>query len=180
MLCRVTEPVSFGILGRLKVVAAGRELSIPRAKQRALLAALLLARGRAISVTALVDSLWGPTPAATADHLIKVYVSDLRARLREIGLDDRLVTESPGYRLTVLDGELDADRFEALVSDPGAPVGTLRDALGLPTFEIAGHTLYKRLALIAERGVVSQVFYPVFPPDRNAADVVAALRATVS
>jgi peroxiredoxin len=56
----------------------------------------------------------------------------------------------------------------------------LRDELGLPTFEIAGHTLYKRLALIAERGVVVRVFYPVFPPDRNASDVVAALRATVS
>jgi peroxiredoxin len=60
------------------------------------------------------------------------------------------------------------------------PYLRLRDELGLPTFEIAGHTLYKRLALIAERGVVVRVFYPVFPPDRNAADVVAALRATVS
>ena len=64
-----------------------------------------------------------------------------------------------------------------VLSDPEL---RLRDALGLPTFELAGHTLYKRLALIAERGVVTQVFYPVFPPDRNAADVLAALRATVS
>lgn len=61
-----------------------------------------------------------------------------------------------------------------ILSDPEL---RLRDELGLPTFEIAGHTLYKRLALIAERGVVSHVFYPVFPPDRNAADVVAWLRA---
>ncbi len=51
----------------------------------------------------------------------------------------------------------------------------LRDALGLPTFEIAGMTLYKRLALVAEGGTVVKVFYPVFPPDRNAADVVAWL-----
>jgi peroxiredoxin/GNAT superfamily N-acetyltransferase len=64
-----------------------------------------------------------------------------------------------------------------VLSDPEL---RLHDELGLPTFEIAGHTLYKRLALIAEGGVVSEVFYPVFPPDRNAADVVAALRATVS
>jgi peroxiredoxin len=63
-----------------------------------------------------------------------------------------------------------------VLSDPDL---LLRDALDLPTFEIAGYTLYKRLALIAEEGVVSKVFYPVFPPDRNAADVVAALRATV-
>jgi peroxiredoxin len=53
----------------------------------------------------------------------------------------------------------------------------LRDALDLPTFEVAGHTLYKRLALIAREGVVEQVFYPVFPPDRNGGDVVAWLRA---
>jgi len=43
---------------------------------------------------------------------------------------------------------------------------------GLPTFEVEGLTLYKRLALIAERGRIVKVFYPVFPPDRNAQDVV--------
>jgi peroxiredoxin len=48
----------------------------------------------------------------------------------------------------------------------------LRDALGLPTFEVAGLVLYKRLAWIAERGRIVKVFYPVFPPDRNAGDVV--------
>ncbi len=43
---------------------------------------------------------------------------------------------------------------------------------GLPTFDVEGLTLYKRLALIAERGRIVKVFYPVFPPDRNAQDVV--------
>jgi peroxiredoxin len=61
-----------------------------------------------------------------------------------------------------------------VLSDPELLV---RDALDLPTFEIAGYTLYKRLALIAEAGVVAKVFYPVFPPDRNATDVIAWLRA---
>ena len=56
------------------------------------------------------------------------------------------------------------------------PELTLARAVGLPTFDVAGETLYKRLALVAERGEVVQVFYPVFPPDRNAADVVAWLR----
>jgi peroxiredoxin len=56
----------------------------------------------------------------------------------------------------------------------------LRDALRLPTFEIAGHTLYKRLALVARQGRIAKVFYPVFPPDRNAQDVLEWLRATVS
>jgi peroxiredoxin len=53
----------------------------------------------------------------------------------------------------------------------------LRDALGLPTFEIAGMTLYKRLAWVAERGRIVKVFYPVFPPDRNAQDVLDWLEA---
>ena len=47
--------------------------------------------------------------------------------------------------------------------------------LGLPTFDVEGLTLYKRLALIAERRTIVKVFYPVFPPDRNAEEVVAWL-----
>lgn len=61
-----------------------------------------------------------------------------------------------------------------VVADPGL---RLRDELALPTFDVAGHTLYKRLALVSEAGRIVKVFYPVFPPDRNAADVVAWLRA---
>jgi peroxiredoxin len=61
-----------------------------------------------------------------------------------------------------------------VIADPALRV---RDALRLPTFEIAGHTLYKRLAWIARDGRIERVFYPVFPPDRNAVDVVEWLRA---
>jgi peroxiredoxin len=52
----------------------------------------------------------------------------------------------------------------------------LADSLGLPTFEAAGMRLYKRLTFVAREGTILKVFYPVFPPDRNAADVVAWLR----
>jgi len=52
----------------------------------------------------------------------------------------------------------------------------LADELRLPTFEAAGMTLYKRLTLIAERGKVVKAFYPVFPPDRDAAGVLTWLR----
>jgi peroxiredoxin len=48
---------------------------------------------------------------------------------------------------------------------------------GLPTFEVGGLTLYKRLALVAKSGRIRKVFYPVFPPDRNAEDVLAWLKA---
>ncbi len=60
-----------------------------------------------------------------------------------------------------------------LIADDGL---RLRDDPGLPTFETSGLTLYKRLALVAERGQIVKVFYPVFPPDRNASEVLAWLR----
>jgi peroxiredoxin len=52
----------------------------------------------------------------------------------------------------------------------------LTRALNLPTMEVAGLTLIKRLALIVDDGRIAHVFYPVFPPDRNAADVLGWLR----
>ena len=53
---------------------------------------------------------------------------------------------------------------------------TLTNALRLPTMEVAGQTLLKRIAWIARDGVIARVFYPVFPPDKNAEEVLAALR----
>jgi len=52
----------------------------------------------------------------------------------------------------------------------------LADALGLPTFDIAGMRLYRRVTLVLEAGRIRKVFYPVFPPDRNAEEVAAWLR----
>ena len=52
----------------------------------------------------------------------------------------------------------------------------LAGALRLPTFEAAGMTLYKRLTLIVKGGTIVKSFYPVFPPDRDAAEVLAWLR----
>ena len=53
----------------------------------------------------------------------------------------------------------------------------LTTALRLPVMLVAGATLLKRMALIIEDGVIAHVFYPVFPPDRNAADVLEWLRS---
>jgi len=61
-----------------------------------------------------------------------------------------------------------------VISDPDL---RLKRELGLPTFVTSGLELYSRLAWVAEAGRIVKVFYPVFPPDRNAADVVAWLAA---
>jgi peroxiredoxin len=49
-------------------------------------------------------------------------------------------------------------------------------ALGLPTFEVAGAVLLKRVTMIIDEGSIEKVFYPVFPPDENAKEVVGWLR----
>jgi peroxiredoxin len=53
----------------------------------------------------------------------------------------------------------------------------LTRALRLPAFEVAGETLIKRLTLAIRDGEIERVWYPVFPPDRHAAEVLAALRS---
>lgn len=53
----------------------------------------------------------------------------------------------------------------------------LTKALRLPTMEVAGLTLLKRMALVIDDGRITKVFYPVFPPDRNASDVLAWLES---
>ena len=61
-----------------------------------------------------------------------------------------------------------------VVADPTRKLGA---ALRLRSFAIAGLTLYKRITLVAEDARIAKVFYPVFPPDKNAAEVVAWLEA---
>jgi peroxiredoxin len=61
-----------------------------------------------------------------------------------------------------------------VIADPERRLGA---ALDLPSFEIQGHTLYKRLTLVASNARVEKVFYPIFPPDGNAGEVLAYLRS---
>jgi peroxiredoxin len=86
--------------------------------------------------------------------------------------------ERLGARVYGLSAQSLADQHEfgarvdlpyALISDPELELAA---ALRLPTFEVEGLRLYKRITLIARRGRIEHVFYPVFPPDRNAADVI--------
>ena len=63
--------------------------------------------------------------------------------------------------------------FEVL-SDPDL---AFVHAMRLPTFEVAGMTLVKRLTLVISRGHIEKVFYPIFPPDKHAAEVMEWLRS---
>ena len=57
---------------------------------------------------------------------------------------------------------------------------TLKSQLNMPTFEVQGMELYKRVTLICVDSMIKKVFYPVFPPDRNAQDVVSWIQQNIS
>jgi peroxiredoxin len=63
--------------------------------------------------------------------------------------------------------------FAMLSDEPMALV----DALSLPTFRAGGVTLYRRLTMIVTDGVIEHVFYPIFPPNQHAQEVLDWLRA---
>ncbi len=81
-----------------------------------------------------------------------------------------LSTQTTGYQQEMV-GRLGV--LFGVLSDAG--LGLTR-ALGLPTFEAGGQVLLKRMAWVVDEGRIVKVFYPVFPPDQNAAAVLAWLR----
>jgi predicted ATPase len=101
------------VLGPVEVVGDDGPVALS-AKQRRLLAALVLAEGRACGVDELLDALWGETPPASAAKLVQVYVSQLRKALPG---PLRIVTRSGAYVLELPRELLDADRFERLVAE---------------------------------------------------------------
>ncbi len=105
--------MDFRLLGPLEVVECDRPLALGGAKQRSLLAILLLQANELVSVDRLIDLLWGAAPPATCNKSIQVYVSRLRKQLG----DERLATHAPGYVLHVEPSELDLAHFEQLVGE---------------------------------------------------------------
>jgi peroxiredoxin len=90
---------------------------------------------------------------------------------------------SHGIEVVGLSAQSAADQIEfaervhlqfPLLSDPALALAGRRR---LPTFEVAGMKLYKRVTLVVRDGRIAKVFYPVFPPDRNAAEVLAWIEA---
>lgn len=104
----------FRILGPLEVRADEGWTTIGAAKQRSVLATLLLRPGEPVSTDVLIDEVWPEKPPAKAANLVSVYMHHLRRRIGDA--DGRvLVTRAPGYQLVLGPGELDADLFAGLV-----------------------------------------------------------------
>jgi DNA-binding SARP family transcriptional activator len=135
--------MEFQVLGPLEVHRHGGRVALGPAKQRALLAILLVHANELVASDRLIEELW-PDPPQTAPNTLQVYVGRLRKAL-EPGRKQRapgelLITRPPGYLLRVGPDELDADRFERLLAegraaadarDPATAAAVLRQALGL-------------------------------------------------
>jgi peroxiredoxin len=113
---------------------------------------------------------WDAIPGARGCTPQSCAFRDHHGELRALGADVLGLSAQPGEEQAAF-----AAREQlpfALLSDPQLRLGA---ALRLPTFEAGGMTLYKRITLVAEGGTIAKALYPVFPPDRNAADVLAWL-----
>jgi peroxiredoxin len=115
---------------------------------------------------------WDDIPGARGCTPQSCGFRDHFAELRELGVAWvlGLSTQDTGYQREA------AERLHLpfpILSDAEL---NLTRALDLPTFTTSGMTLLKRMALVIDDGVIVKVFYPVFPPDKNAAEVVAWLR----
>lgn len=116
---------------------------------------------------------WDTIPGARGCTPQSCAFRDHFAELAAVGAQHvfGLSTQDPAYQREA------ADRLclpFALLSDER--LAFAREAR-LPTMEVEGDVLLKRVTLIVRNGVVEHVFYPVFPPDRNASDVIDWLRA---
>ncbi len=106
--------MEFLLLGPLEVWEDRRCISIRGAKQRALLALLLLSANEVVSRDRLIGELWGERSPGTAEHSLDHQVSRLRKLL---GATDVLVTKAGGYVLNVEPEQIDASRFEHLLAE---------------------------------------------------------------
>jgi peroxiredoxin len=114
---------------------------------------------------------WDETPGARGCTPQSLAFRDHRAELAALGAD---VVGMSAQTLADQEEFAAREHIPYPVADPDL---RLAAALNLPTFEIAGMRLYRRITLIVRAGSIEHVFYPVFPPDRNAADVTAWLQA---
>ncbi|MCP2337739.1 BTAD domain-containing putative transcriptional regulator [Actinomadura rupiterrae] len=125
----------FNVLGPLEVRRGGRAVPRGTPKVRAVLSVLLSRAGRTVPVDAIHEALWRDAPPRSAAKNVHGYVHALRHTI----LDDpgRIERHGAAYRLVVHPGELDADRFEALVregrtaNDPEEAASLFRTALDL-------------------------------------------------
>jgi predicted ATPase/DNA-binding SARP family transcriptional activator len=105
----------FEVLGPLRVLDDGVAVDLGGPRQRRVLAVLLAAAPDGVSVDRLVEEVWADDPPATASHVVRTYVSNLRA-----ALGDRIVSDGHRYRLDTGGDEVDASELERRLAHAGS------------------------------------------------------------
>ncbi|MFG2666544.1 BTAD domain-containing putative transcriptional regulator [Streptomyces sp. NPDC048387] len=125
----VGERLDFGILGPLVVGVGERTLPPGGARQRTVLALLLLSPGRIVALDVLVHEVWGDQPPATARTQIAIVVAALRKAFRSEGVADEVIgTAHPGYLLRAAEHRLDGAVFTGLVAEAQTAIRERRPA----------------------------------------------------
>src|SRR2546423_11656174 len=101
------------ILGPREARGPAGTISLGGPRQRAVLAGLLLAHDRVVSLDAVVDAIWGPNPPRTARRQVQNQVSALRLAFASCGAELPVSTRPAGYLLRLEPGQLDAAAFAA-------------------------------------------------------------------
>lgn len=135
----VPEGLRFCLLGPLVVYSRGQAVTIGGARQRIVLATLLLESGRVLPTERLITVVWDDCPPTTARTQIHISISKLRSRLAALGMPDAIATHEAGYLIRVPDEALDITTFRRLVArarqaradDLPTAASTMRQALGL-------------------------------------------------
>jgi WD40 repeat protein/DNA-binding SARP family transcriptional activator/class 3 adenylate cyclase len=139
--------LSFRVLGPLEIERDGRAVAVSGPKERLVLAVLLTSAGRAVSVDALVDAVWGERPPRTAERTIHAYIARLRRALEPRhqpgGTLTVIETVGRGYRLAIDPDQLDAGRFEQVA-------GSGADQLGAGDAAVAATVATALSAALAE------------------------------
>jgi DNA-binding SARP family transcriptional activator len=107
--------IEFSLLGSLVVRSGDKTLTVPRGKQRVLLAALLLDANKVVPMSTLSEAMWGTEPPPSAEMTIRNYVKRLRQVLQGAG-HGRISTHPRGYSIRVEPAELDLARFGDLLT----------------------------------------------------------------
>ncbi|WP_206796099.1 AfsR/SARP family transcriptional regulator [Amycolatopsis sp. MtRt-6] len=107
----------FGVLGPIGVWHDGRRLDVGSPQQRGVLALLLLAEGRQVTLDDIVGALWGPAAPRSAVVTARTYVSRLRRLLAEVAAEAELRSAGRGYRLLVDPAAVDVTTFRRTAAD---------------------------------------------------------------
>lgn len=108
--------MEYRLLGTLEAAGDGRVLRFGSARQRTVIALMLLCANRVVPFDQFVDEIWDETPPRTARTQVQACISAIRQQLMAVGGGQVVETHAAGYAMRVLPDELDAATFDQLVS----------------------------------------------------------------